>query len=73
VKPGACEALAKLAQVLKDPADRRRALEALARHGAPEAMGVLEGLGSSKSPSRLPWSLRRYAKDLAKKRREGRR
>jgi HEAT repeat protein len=73
VRPGACEALAKLAQVLKDPADRRRAIDALARHGAPEATGVLESLASSKSPSRLPWSLRRYARDLAKKRREGKR
>ena len=73
VKAGACEALATLAQTLKDPADRRRAIDTLARHAAPEATSVLETLASSRSPSRLPWNLRRYAKDLAKKRREGKR
>jgi len=69
VKPGACEALAKLALTLKYPADRRRAIEALGRHPAPEATAVLEELVSSKAP-RLPWKLRRLARDLSKKRQE---
>src|SRR6266545_1822460 len=73
VKPGACEALGNLARTLKDPADRRRALEALGRHASPEATGVLEGLASSKGSTRLPWKLRRHARDLAKKRVEGKR
>ena len=68
VKPGACEALGSLAHTLKDPADRRRALEALSRHASPEATGVLERLASAKGSPRLPWKLRRYARDLAKKR-----
>src|SRR2546427_6984340 len=73
VKPGACETLGSLAHTLKDPADRRPAMEALGRHASPEATGVLERLASSKGSPRLPWKLRRYAKDLAKKRLEGKR
>lgn len=72
-KPGACETLGALAHTLKDPADRRRALEALGRHPGSGATGVLEGLASRKGPMRLPWNLRRYAKGLAKNRQEGKR
>ena len=68
MKPGACETLGSLAHTLKDPADRRRALEALSRHASPEATGVLERLASAKGSPRLPWKLRRYARDLVKKR-----
>lgn len=71
VTPGACIALARLARSLRDQGDRRRALDALARHPAPEALDVLEDLASSRSAPKLPRRIRRYAKSLAKARRDG--
>jgi len=71
LSPEAVEALGELARAMKDPGDRRRAVEALGRHARPEATDVLEALASSKGPGRLPWKLRRQAKELARSRQEG--
>jgi HEAT repeat protein len=69
--PGASAALARLVRTLHDPSDRRRAIDALARHPAPEASDVLAELASSRSRPKLPLRIRRYAKGLSKRRREG--
>jgi HEAT repeat protein len=69
--PGACAALARLVRTLHDQGDRRKAIDALARHPSPEASDVLTELASSKSRPKLPRRVRRYAKTLSKKRGEG--
>jgi HEAT repeat protein len=69
--PGACAALARLVRTLHDQGDRRKAIDALARHPSPEASDVLTELASSKSRPKLPRRVRRYAKSLSKKRGEG--
>jgi hypothetical protein len=66
--PGAAGALALLARTLQDPGDRRSAIDALARHPAPDAGEALAGLASSSSRPRLPWRLRRYVRSLAQQR-----
>jgi hypothetical protein len=64
----ACSALGRLCLDLSAPADRRRALEELARHSAPEATAVLRQVASSRGRPRLPWRLRRHARGLLKQR-----
>jgi HEAT repeat protein len=64
----ACSALGRLCLELTAPTDRRRILEELARHSAPEAAEILRDLGSSRSTPRLPWRLRRQARALLKQR-----
>jgi hypothetical protein len=67
----ACSALGRLCLDLSSPADRRRALEELARHSAPEATSVLRQVASSRGRPRLPWRLRRHARGLLKQRERG--
>jgi len=62
VDPGAAAGLAKLALSFRDVADRRRAIDALVRHPAPEAAAELVSLASARSKPALPRKLRRYAK-----------
>jgi HEAT repeat protein len=69
--PGVAAGLAHLVRTLQDPTDRRKAIDALARHPAPEAADALAGLASSSSRPKLPRRIRRYAKTLAQRRREG--
>lgn len=65
----AVPALATLAR--NGPTERRRqALEALATSTLPTAIDALRALGSRSSRPRLPWSLRRFARRLARE--EGR-
>jgi hypothetical protein len=71
ITPGACAALARLVRTLRDQGERRKAIDALARHPAPEASDLLTELAFSRSRPRLPRRVRRYAKNLSKKRREG--
>jgi hypothetical protein len=71
ITPGACAALARLVRTLRDQGDRRRAIDALAHHPASDASDVLTELASSRSRPKLPRRVRRYAKSLSKKRREG--
>lgn len=67
MEPEACRALGRLAVALRDQAERRRALDALAAHPDPMAVSVLRGLGTSRSRPRLPRKHRRYARGLVKK------
>jgi hypothetical protein len=67
--PGAASALGRLVRTLHDQGDRRRAIDALARHPASEAAGALAELASPRSRPKLPLRVRRYAKSLSKKRR----
>jgi HEAT repeat protein len=64
----ACSALGRLCLALSTPADRRRALEELGRHPAPEATDNLRDLAASRSRPRLPWRLRRVARAHVKQR-----
>jgi HEAT repeat protein len=67
VEPGACQALGRLAVALRDHADRRRAIDALAAHPDEAALNVLRGLATSRSRPRLPRKHRRYARSLVKR------
>jgi hypothetical protein len=67
----ASSALGRLCLDLTAPADRRRALEELARHASPDAVGVLREVASSRTRPRLPWRLRRLARALLKQREAG--
>jgi HEAT repeat protein len=67
VEAEACHALGELAMSIRDPAERRRALDSLAAHPDPQALVVLRGLATSRSRPRLPWKHRRYARALIKK------
>jgi hypothetical protein len=69
--PGACAALGKLTRSLRDPADKRRGVEALTRHPSPEAVAVLAELAGTKSPPALPRRVRRFARTQLKRRQEG--
>ena len=69
--PGAAPALGRLVRTLHDQGDRRKAIDALARHPAPDAADVLGELASPRSRPKLPLRIRRYAKSLSKRRREG--
>jgi hypothetical protein len=69
--PGAAAALGRLVRTLHDQGDRRRAIDALARHPAPEAVDTLAELASARSRPKLPFRVRRYAKSLSKRRRGG--
>jgi HEAT repeat protein len=71
VEPESCQALASLALALRDHAERRRALDALAAHPDPQARMVLRGLATTRSRPRLPRRHRRYAKGLIKRLEEG--
>jgi hypothetical protein len=70
--PGASAALGRMVRILHDPGDRRRAIDALARHPAPEALDDLAELASARSRPKLPFRIRRVAKTLSKRRREAR-
>jgi HEAT repeats len=67
VEPEAYRALGRLALALRDNAERRRALDALAGHAGDAAVEVLRGLGTARSRPRLPRKHRRYARALVKK------
>jgi hypothetical protein len=67
VEAQACQGLGRLAVALRDHAERRRALDALAAHPDPSALGVLQGLAASRARPRLPWKHRRYAHKLVKR------
>jgi hypothetical protein len=67
----ASSVLGRLCLELSASTDRRRALEELARHSAPEATAVLRQVASSRGRPRLPWRLRRYARGLLKQRERG--
>jgi HEAT repeats len=69
--PGAAAALGRLVRTLHDQGDRRRAIDALARHPAPEAVAALADLASPRARPKLPFRIRRHAKSLSKRRREG--
>jgi hypothetical protein len=69
--PGASAALGRLVRTLHDQGDRRKAIDALARHPAPETGDVLAELASSRSRPKLPLRIRRYAKSLSRDRRVG--
>jgi HEAT repeat protein len=67
--PDACQALARLAHAMKEPADRRQIIEALARHPSTEGAEALAGLASAKARPRLPRRIRRHAKARLRNRR----
>lgn len=67
----ACSALGRLCLDLSTPTDRRRALDELARHAAPEAVAVLRQVASARGHPRLPWRLRRHARALLRQREAG--
>jgi hypothetical protein len=69
--PEACSALATVCLEGSWTTDRRRALDELARHPAPEATTILQELSSSRSRPRLPWRLRRHARASLKQREGG--
>jgi hypothetical protein len=69
----ACLALATVALEGSSTTDRRRALDELARHPAPEATAALGELSSSRARPRLPWRLRRHARASLKNREGDRR
>lgn len=66
--PAATAALVQLARNAGAMETRRRALEALAVSRDPEVTGTLRTLGARSSRPRLPWSLRRLARKLARRR-----
>jgi HEAT repeat protein len=67
VEADAYKALGKLALALRDNAERRRALDALAGHPGEAALEVLRSLAAPRTRPRLPWKHRRYARALVKK------
>lgn len=69
VSPRAVLTLVELARSSRDWKLRRRAIEMLGGHPAPTALEALQTLGSWRAQPRLPRSLRRTAKKLAKERR----